>query len=142
MQKIPTKYKLLNVLDFQDSPLSCVPENWGNVAHLKYLNLRYSMMPTQLLKFIGKLHNLETLDIRRTYVKEMPKEILKLRMLRHLLVDDEELSPLRKGLGGMTSLQTLSRVKLIMDDDGVELSRELGMLTQLRNLGLNYVKKE
>jgi len=29
-----------------------------------------------------------------------------------------------------------------MDDDGVELSRELGMLTQLRNLGLNYVKKE
>lgn len=42
----------------------------------------------------------------------------------------------------MRSLQTLSRVKLIMDDDGVELSRELGMLTQLRNLGLNYVKKE
>ncbi|TKY46582.1 Leucine-rich repeat-containing protein 57 [Spatholobus suberectus] len=64
-------------------------------------------MPTQLPKFIGKLQNLETLDIRRTKVKEMPKEICKLRKLRHLLGDDVKLFQLKNGLGGMTSLQTL-----------------------------------
>ncbi|TKY46652.1 Disease resistance protein RPM1 [Spatholobus suberectus] len=69
VQRIPTKYRLLKVLDLQDGPLSFVPENWGNLVHLKYLNLRNSTMPTGLLKCIGKLRNLETLDIRHINVR-------------------------------------------------------------------------
>ncbi|KHN23934.1 Disease resistance protein RPM1 [Glycine soja] len=120
LEIIPTKYRLLKVLDFKDILLYSVsvPENLGNLAHLKYLNLRSSKMPTQLPEFICKLHNLETLDIRDTDVEEIPKEICKLRKLRHLLGDYITLFQLN-GLGGMASLQTLRHVKLTMtNDDG------------------------
>ncbi|TKY46668.1 Disease resistance protein RPM1 [Spatholobus suberectus] len=146
VQRIPTKYRLLKVLDFQDGPLSFVPKNWGNLAHLKYLNLRNSAMPTQFPKFIGKLQNLETLEIRNANVCwAMPKEICKLRKLRHLLGGwFMTLFQLKNGLRGMTSLQTLRHVYLTMDDDddGVELIRNLGKLKQLRNLSLTGVKEE
>ncbi|TKY46618.1 Disease resistance protein RPM1 [Spatholobus suberectus] len=142
VQRIPTKYRLLKVLDFENSSLNFVPKNWGNLAHLKYLNLRDSLNLTQLPQFIGKLQNLETLDLRGTSVKEMPEEICKLRKLRHLLVDnDMALFQLKNGLGGMTSLQTLRYVNLTMDD-GVEFIRELGKLKQLRNILLTGVKEE
>ncbi|KAL5193470.1 Disease resistance protein RPM1 [Glycine soja] len=143
VQRIPTKYKLLKVFDFEDGPSHYISihENWGNLAHLKYLNLRNSNMPS--LKFIGKLQNLETLDIRNTSIKKLPKEIRKLRKLRHLLGDDMKLFQLKNCLGGLTSLQTLRHVKLTMEnDDGVELIRELGKLKQLRNFCLTGVREE
>ena len=35
------------------------------------------------------LHNLETLDLRESGVRRMPREIYKLKKLRHLLVYDK-----------------------------------------------------
>ncbi|RDX81103.1 Disease resistance protein RPM1, partial [Mucuna pruriens] len=145
VQRIPTKYRLLKVLDFQDSPLSFVPKNWGNLAHLKYLSLRQSRMITEShLKFISKLQNLETLDLRDTYVMHMPEEICNLSKQQHLLSDYMTLFQLKNGFGGLTSLQTLRRVMLTTDDydDGVDLIRELKKLKQLRNLGLIGFKEE
>ncbi|TKY46663.1 Disease resistance protein RPM1 [Spatholobus suberectus] len=130
VQRIPTKYRLLKVLDFEDSPLSFVPISWGNFAHLKYLNIRNSKMHTQQLpEFIGKLQNVETLDLRRTGVTQMPKEICKLRKLRHLLVFDLLLFPLKNGEslyfqdGGFQQLRELSlgplyNLKSIIIDKG------------------------
>ncbi|RDY06921.1 Disease resistance protein RPM1, partial [Mucuna pruriens] len=141
VQIIPTKYRQLKVLDFEDGLLDFVPENWENLAHLRYLNLRGSPTPTEnLLKCIGKVQNLETLDIRGSYLKKIPKEICKLTKLRHLLGDEIELFELKNSLGGMTSLQTLRRVKLTKNDD-VELIKELGKLKQLRSLHLVDVKE-
>lgn len=91
------------------------------------------------------LHNLETLDVRRTTVHEMPREINKLRKLRHLLAYDKSKAvgygiEMKDGIGDITSLQTLREVEA--DHGGVELITELERVTQLRMLGLTNVKQE
>ncbi|KHN47848.1 Disease resistance protein RPM1 [Glycine soja] len=118
VNKFPTNYMLLKVLDFEGSGLRYVPENLGNLCHLKYLSFRYTGIAS-LPKSIGKLQNLETLDIRDTYVFEIPEEIMKLKKLRQC------------DIGGMTSLQEIPPV--IIDDDGVVI-REVEKLKQLRKL--------
>ncbi|KAG4377309.1 hypothetical protein AAZX31_18G079000 [Glycine max] len=135
VNKIPTNYMLLKVLDFEGSGLRYVPENLGNLCHLKYLSFRYTGIES-LPKSIGKLQNLETLDIRDTGVSEMPEEISKLTKLRHLLSYFTGLIQW-KDIGGMTSLQEIPPV--IIDDDGVVI-REVGKLKQLRELSVVYFR--
>ncbi|KAL5164964.1 Disease resistance protein RPM1 [Glycine soja] len=143
VERIPIKYRLLKILDFEDCPLDFVPKTWGNLAHLKYLSLRRCIGAEVLVKFISKLQNLETLDIRNAKLGEMSKEICKLTKLRHLLVKNVKLFELKNGLGGMTSLQTLCQLSVGYneDDDVVELLKELGKLKQLRSLGLIDLKE-
>ncbi|RZB51213.1 disease resistance protein RPM1-like [Glycine soja] len=129
VNKIPTNYMQLKVLDFEGSAFRYVPENLGNLCHLKYLSFRYTRI-AGLPKSVGKLQNLETLDIRDTYVFEIPKEITKLKKLRHLLSNYMS-STQWKDIGGMTSLEEIPPV--IIDDDGVVI-REVGKLKQLREL--------
>ncbi|KAL5164694.1 Disease resistance protein RPM1 [Glycine soja] len=135
VNKIPTNYMLLKVLDFEGSGLRYVPENLGNLCHLKYLSFRYTGIES-LPKSIGKLQNLETLDIRDTGVSEMPEEISKLTKLRHLLANSS-CSIQWNGIGGMTSLQEIPPV--IIDDDGVVI-RDVGKLKQLRELSVVYFR--
>ncbi|RDY08271.1 Disease resistance protein RPM1, partial [Mucuna pruriens] len=76
VQRIPTKYRLLKVLHFEDSGWDFVLGNWENLAQLRYLKLGGSPTTIEnLLKCIGKLQNLETLDIRCSDFKKIPKEI-------------------------------------------------------------------
>ncbi|AES70527.1 putative P-loop containing nucleoside triphosphate hydrolase, leucine-rich repeat domain, L [Medicago truncatula] len=146
VRAIPAKYRRLKVLALSSKQLE-IPHDLGSLNHLKFFGFRvigekYSELP----KSIGMLVNLETLDLRSTEFenRNMPKEVCKLRKLRHFLGDSLSLIHLKDGIGGMTSLQTLSKVKL---DDGedendnrvVELIIELGKLTQLRELGLVVV---
>ncbi|KAG4377326.1 hypothetical protein GLYMA_18G086900v4 [Glycine max] len=129
VNKFPTNYMVLKVLDFEGSGLRYVPENLGNLCYLKYLSFRYTWI-TSLPKSIGKLQNLETLDIRDTRVSKMPEEIRKLTKLRQLLSYYTGLIQW-KDIGGMTSLQEIPPV--IIDDDGVVIG-EVGKLKQLREL--------
>lgn len=95
----------------------------------------------ELPNSIGMLQNLATLDLRGACAYMLPKEIGKLRKLRHLLSYKMYLNQLKDGIGGMTSLQTLGCV--VLDGDGVvELVRELGKLKQLRDLRLLEVRGE
>ncbi|MCI14639.1 LRR and NB-ARC domain disease resistance protein, partial [Trifolium medium] len=100
------------------------------------------------------LGNLETLDLADAcYIDPIPQEICMLRKLRHFIGGHMDLIRLKDGIGGMTSLRTLPKVRLDQDLFGrrngrernfyiVELIQELVKLKQLRELVLLYVRDE
>ena len=74
------KFKLLELLDFENAPLDDLPNEVGNLSLLKYLSLRNTNIKT-LPKFVGWMINLQTLDVRNTSMRELPIHIWKLRKL-------------------------------------------------------------
>jgi disease resistance protein RPM1 len=68
----------------------------------------------------------------------LPKEISKLRKLRHLIGHGLSFVQLKDGIGEMTSLQTLREVNLDLGG-GLELIKELRKLKQIRALRLYNV---
>jgi disease resistance protein RPM1 len=142
-RRIPTKYKRLNMLDLEHVGLLNVPKDLGCLSHLKYFRFRENFRGNRcvLPKAIGMLENLETLDLTRTSFEAMPKEICKLRKLRHFLGYNMSLIQLKDGIGGMTSLQTLRDVYLEGgENEIVKLIQELGKLKQLKELVLIGVR--
>ncbi|PNX75246.1 NBS-containing resistance-like protein [Trifolium pratense] len=149
MDGLSSKFKLLKVLDFENSRLNSIPDNLGNLFHLRYLNLSHTKV-TVLPKSIGMLVNLETLDLRQTKVHELPKEIKKLTKLRLLpvyyrkyegqysMLNFTDGLKMQKGIGSLTSLQKLYFLEAV-DHGGVDLIQELEKLTQLRKLGIKSV---
>ncbi|KAJ7963514.1 Disease resistance protein [Quillaja saponaria] len=141
--------KLLKVLDFEDSPLDHVPDDLGNLFHLRYLSLRNTNVK-RLPISIGKLQNLETLDLKQTQVYEIPIEITQLQKLRHLLayyrnyniefcLTWERGVKIANNIGCLMSLQKLYHVE--ENHDGVDLIKELGKLRQLRKLGVKHLTR-
>ncbi|GAU29575.1 hypothetical protein TSUD_153250 [Trifolium subterraneum] len=144
VRQITTKYRLLKVFDARLAGEIKVPEDLGSLNHLKYFSIEAAAFETAftaLPKSIGMLENLETLDLVET-VFDVPKEICKLRKLRHFLGFKLNLVELKDGIGGMTSLQTLHTVCLNNNDEDRELIEELGKLKQLKELGLRGVMRK
>ncbi|PNX85753.1 NBS-containing resistance-like protein, partial [Trifolium pratense] len=151
MDGLSSKFKLLKVLDFENSRLNSIPDNLGNLFHLRYLNLSHTKV-TVLPKSIGMLVNLETLDLRQTKVHELPKEIKKLTKLRLLpvyyrkyegqysMLNFTDGLKMQKGIGSLISLQKLYFLEAA-DHGGVDLIRELEKLIQLRKLGIKRVRQ-
>ncbi|KQJ86319.1 putative disease resistance RPP13-like protein 3 isoform X2 [Brachypodium distachyon] len=104
----------------------------SRLSQLKYLRLdvrRITALPEQL----GALQNLQTLDLRWTWVKKLPASIVQLQQLACLLVNSTELP---EGIGNMHALRELSEVEINQNTSQFSL-QELGSLTKLRILGLN-----
>ncbi|KAK7271524.1 hypothetical protein RJT34_27498 [Clitoria ternatea] len=151
LDEISKKFKLLKVLDFENNLVNHIPNNLGNLYHLKYLNLNHTKVEV-LPRSIGKLVNLETLDLRQTHVKMLPKEIKNLTKLRLLPVYYRKYEghysmlnftigvKMHKGIGCLKSLQKLYFLEV--DHGGLDLMQELKELTQLRKLGIRRVKTE
>ncbi|CAJ2638719.1 unnamed protein product [Trifolium pratense] len=149
MDGLSKEFKLLKVLDFENSLLNSIPDNLENLFHLRYLNLSHTKV-TVLPRSIGKLVNLETLDLRQTKVHELPKEIKSLTKLRLLpvyyrkyegqysMLNFTDGLKMQKGIGSLTSLQKLYFLEAV-DHGGVDLIQELEKLTQLRKLGIKRV---
>ncbi|XP_047156926.1 disease resistance protein RPM1-like [Vigna umbellata] len=147
----PSGFKLLSVLDYQDAPLKKFPLAVIDLYHLRYLSLRNTKVKTVPGHIIGKLHNLETFDLKKTSVRELPVDILKLQKLRHLLVYQLKFKGYaqfhsKDGLkapseiGKLKSLQKLCFVEA--NQDCGMIIRQLGELSQLRRLGILKLREE
>jgi disease resistance protein RPM1 len=150
MVKLFKKFKLLKVLDFEDAHIDCLPQEVGNLFHLKYLSLWRTKVKI-LPKSLGRLQNLQTLNVMEIPVRELPIEIFRLCKLRHLLAHYHDLEiesslyamkgvKLCDGVGCLRDLQMLSLVKV--NHQGVGLFTELGKLSQLRTLGISNTVAE
>jgi len=151
MDGLSVKFKLLKVLDFENSSLNSIPDNLGNLFHIRYLNLSHTKV-TVLPRSIGNLINLETLDLRQTKVHELPKEINKLTKLRLLpayyrkyeghytMLNFTVGVKMQEGIGSLISLQKLYFLEA--NHGGINLIKELKKLKQLRKLGIKSVRQE
>ncbi|GFS43061.1 hypothetical protein Acr_00g0083350 [Actinidia rufa] len=139
---IPSNMQLLKVLHLEGvSNLDTFPSEITGLLLLTYLCLSHTRIKT-IPKALGNLRDLETLDLKQTFVTKIPKKITKLGKLRHLLVHDYNLSgyesfdtvkgfEISKKISRLTNLQKLSFVKA-----NKHLISNLGHLTQLRKLGI------
>ncbi|CAL5188423.1 unnamed protein product [Lathyrus oleraceus] len=147
----PGGFKLLNVLDYQDSPLKKFPVAVIDLYHLTYLSLKNTQVKMLPNCVLGKLQNLETLDLKNTCVTELPADIVKLKKLRHLLVYRSKVdgyaqfhskygfkAPLEIG-----NLQSLQKLCFIEANQGCgSIIRQLKELSQLRRLGIMRLREE
>ncbi|KAL4618482.1 hypothetical protein ACB092_06G013800 [Castanea dentata] len=150
MSKFLQNFKLAKVLDFENTPLDHLPEEVGNLFHLRYLNLNNTKVKT-LPNSIGKLQNLETLLMWQTAIQEIPITINmlhKLRCLRVRYFDAKmEMSintirgvKLHWSIGCLWALTELLNVDAYYG--GVKLIEELGKLSQWTNLALVNLTRE
>ncbi|KAK9209950.1 hypothetical protein WN944_002319 [Citrus x changshan-huyou] len=134
-------FKLMKVLDLEDSPIDYLPEGVGNLFNLHYLSVKNTEVKI-IPKSIGNLLSLEILDLKNTLVSELPVEIRNLKKLRYLMVyrynyttsslmPADAVAKVRGGFGSLTDLQKLSFIEA--DSQGL---KELMKLRQLRKLGI------
>nr|XP_023918444.1 disease resistance protein RPM1-like isoform X2 [Quercus suber] len=102
-----------------------------------------------LPKSIGKLLNLETLDLKCTFVSELPAEISGLLKLRYLVAynyngDTKFNIDSRCGIKIPNSIMHLESLQKLfyIEATSATLITELGSLTQLRKLSIYKLKKE
>ncbi|EXB36769.1 hypothetical protein L484_004015 [Morus notabilis] len=142
------RFKLLELLDFENAPLDDLPNEVGNLFLLKYLSVRNTKVKT-LPKSVGLLLNLQTLDVRNTLIRELPIQIQKLGKLRHLLasahnnkisLDSIHGVTVNEGIGYLEDLQTLMTVEAHGSSSG--FIHELAKLRQLRWLGISKLSAD
>ncbi|XP_074334328.1 putative disease resistance RPP13-like protein 3 [Apium graveolens] len=112
MKLVCSKFKNLKILDMDRVHLKKIPEEIGDLVHLRYLGLMgpelYSPITIEIPASIGKLKKLQTLHGRRNTDYTVPKEICELHELRHLHIRIS--GSLNIGTH-QTKLQTLDRIE-------------------------------
>ncbi|KAF7060842.1 hypothetical protein CFC21_067591 [Triticum aestivum] len=129
-------FRALRVLDLDGNEdlESCYLEDIGKLFQLRYLRIRASNNIT-LPEQIGELQLLVILDLLNCYgTSELPASIAKLRNLKWLLAHRVKLP------NGVCNMQALESVSLVVVDytTPVTALQELGSLTKLRNLGMDW----
>ncbi|KAL0459008.1 UNVERIFIED_CONTAM: putative disease resistance RPP13-like protein 2 [Sesamum latifolium] len=128
---------LLRVLDLEGVYKPSLPDNLGDLFHLRYLGLRWTFLD-KLPKSVGELSYLETLDLKHTYINGIPPSIWKLKHLRHLSLNEIHLNkdmPLHSHTGSLPKLLTLWGLSVDQDSP---IKNGLSKLTDLRELGITF----
>uniref|UniRef100_A0ACD5Z463 Uncharacterized protein n=1 Tax=Avena sativa TaxID=4498 RepID=A0ACD5Z463_AVESA len=113
----------------------------GKLLHLRYLSLRRCRTVRRLPKSVGNLSQLETLDIKDTRVKELPKTITKLTKLHYVHASDIWGGGVKLPRG-MRKLKTLHTLRYVDLGRGNAVVQEIKGLTSLRKLGVRGMTKE
>ncbi|KAJ9554087.1 hypothetical protein OSB04_018132 [Centaurea solstitialis] len=126
-------FGLLKVLDLEGVYQPKLPENLGNLFHLRYLGLRWTFLDT-LPTSLGGLLYLETLDIKHTHITTLPSSIWKMKHLRHLCLNGSRLDISAKSRAP-SQLQTLWGL-FVDEKDARKIGLTLSKMTNLRKLDL------
>ncbi|XWS57973.1 hypothetical protein CRYUN_Cryun09bG0219400 [Craigia yunnanensis] len=143
--RLPPGFKLLRVLDLEDTPINELPGELVNLFNLKYLNLTRTQVK-ELPKSIGKLNNLQSLLIRQTQIKELPPGIVKLKNLRHLIAYRYNVTGMEfdytLGTGVPSNICLLKSLQVLsfVEARG-NFIKQLRRMTQLRRLSVANVKE-
>ncbi|KAL6890152.1 hypothetical protein ACP4OV_008915 [Aristida adscensionis] len=126
-------FHLLRVLDFEGCHdlQSYQIDGLLNLLHLRCLVLKDTEIAS-LPKEIGKLHYLQTIDLRNSRISELPSTFVQLRQLMQLYIDRSVMLPV--GFGAMKALQALTYIGVSKSPYFIE---ELGNLTELRTLHIS-----
>ncbi|XP_042518487.1 probable disease resistance RPP8-like protein 4 [Macadamia integrifolia] len=125
-------FRLLRVLDIPQMGITQLPNEIGEMIHLRYLGLRGNFL-TSLPNTICNLINLQTLDIKPTYAmapccQYIPSIISEMIQLRHLHMNWGKILGSSR-IGNLRNLQTLSEIEA-----GSWIENGLAQLTNLRKL--------
>ncbi|OEL18501.1 putative disease resistance protein RGA3, partial [Dichanthelium oligosanthes] len=113
----------LRALDLSYTELDLMPDSVGYCIHLRYLNLRNTLIKT-LPEKVCDLFNLQTLDLRYCYwLMDLPVGMSRLVNMRHLCLhlDWDRVTAFRSmpsGIDKLLSIQTLSRFVVVSRDGG------------------------
>jgi Leucine-rich repeat (LRR) protein len=131
-----------------------LPESIGNLSNLKVLTLYGALdprdlsdtnKPTPLSKVkslpgtIGKLQNLEELNLGRNAMKGIPPQVASLQKLKRLALDYDHIHELPPFVGNLKNLQELS----VCHNRGIKLPKSLSNLNGLKiSIGNNHLKSK
>src|SRR5438874_11436368 len=129
-----------------------LPESIGNLSNLKVLRLYGALDPTDLSDTnepiprskvkslpgtIGKLQNLEELDLGRNRITSIPSQIASLQKLKRLALDYNDIHELPPFVGDLKNLQELS----VCGNGGIKLPKSLSNINGLKIfIGNNHLK--
>ena len=133
--------QFLRVLSLSSRSIREVPESIDKLKHLRYLNFSSSSIKV-LPEQVSELYNLQTLLARKCHwLSSLPVSFVKLINLRHLdMTHTPSLKKTPVGIGGLTSLQTLSKV-VIQEDNGFKISELKGLKDLQGGLSIEGLEK-
>ncbi|CAN6177580.1 unnamed protein product [Urochloa humidicola] len=146
---ISENMKVLRVLDLEDAS-GVNNEDLKNIVkrlgRLKFLSLRGCQDISDLPSELGHLRQLQTLDVRGTSIRTLPKNITKLQKLQYIRggKTNQAEGPflgvkVPPGIGKLTVLHTLGVVNISVS--GTEVLEQLRKLTLLHKLGVSGINK-
>ncbi|TMW86919.1 hypothetical protein EJD97_020703 [Solanum chilense] len=128
-------FGLLRVLDLEGVYKPSLPENLGELFHLRYLGLRWTFLDA-LPSSVGDLPYLETLDVKHTNINNLPTSMWKSKKLRHLNLSHIRLDmPQHSDTNSLPTLLTLWGLSV---DDDSPVKNGLDRLCNLREAGITF----
>ena len=126
--------KLVWVVELSNMGICClIPNRIENLILLRYLSVRFGELNV-IPDSICKLCNLETLDMRNSIIRRLPREIWKLQKLRHLYLDRRTTSlPITYNDAALPNIQVLTGIAVNQDIGNLFAK---GRFPNVRKLGL------